>query len=100
MINVGNFATVNDNTFEQYEVPEGTLIYVAGDAVVAVSEEDPYALRRIFVGCYVKDDVVDITRGGFTIDGNRLTPVDEERQAELEAIHKAAYPEAQPIDTE
>ena len=59
-------------------------MYVAGDAFVALSEEDPYAMRRIFLGAKMDGDHIKAEKGAFTIDGLSLKAVDEFTQARLD----------------
>lgn len=85
-VEVGNFVKLLDGSFGEYGVKKGDVVYLAGDAITAVSEKDPYALRRIFVAAYVNDGHIDIKRNPFTVDGKRLEPVSEAKQEKLDAI--------------
>lgn len=86
IIQVGNFVEVLNDNLAEHEVFKGDTLYIAGDAVVNVSEEDPYVLRRILVAAYVNDGHIDIERNAFTIDGLSLKAVDEFTQKRLDQI--------------
>jgi len=91
-VEVGSFVTVNDTSYAQYGVKKNDIIYLAGDAIVSVSEEDPYALRRIFVATHVIDGHIQATNATpFTIDGKRLTPVSKSKQEKLNAIREMDF---------
>lgn len=91
VIDVGMFAQVLDGSYGEYGVKKGDIVYVAGDAITAVSEKDPYALRRIFVAAFLKEGHIDTKTNPFTIDGKRLEPVSKGKQAKLDAIRKADF---------
>lgn len=92
-VEVGDFVKLLDGSFGKYGVKKGDIIYLAGDAIVAVSEKDPYALRRIFLGARVEDGHIDIKTNPFTVDGKRLEAVSKAKQAELNAIRKTDFKE-------
>lgn len=85
-IEVGQFCRVMDSTYVEHGIKKDDVIYVAGDSVVSVDEKDPYALRRLFIGAWMKGDHVDVDRGGFTIDGKRLKPCTKAKQERLNKI--------------
>ena len=91
VVEVGNFAEVLDGSYGEYGVKKGDIIYVAGDAITAVSEKDPYALRRIFVAAFLDDGHINTKKNPFTIDGKRLQPVSKGKQEKLDAIRKADF---------
>lgn len=84
MIEVGQFAVVQNDNLKDYGINHKDIVYIAGDAIVAVSEEDPYALRRILIAAKLNGDSIDAEGGGFTVDGKSLLPVDEFTQRRLE----------------
>lgn len=88
ILEVGQFATIDaaDNELDRYGFSSGDEVYLAGDAIVNVSADDPYQLRRVFIAARVVDGHVNLDDGGFTFDGLRLTPVDDKRQQELDFI--------------
>lgn len=86
IIQVGNFVEVLNDNLADHEVLKGDILYIAGDAVVNVSEEDPYVLRRILVAARVKDDHINIADNAFTIDGLSLKAVDEFTQKRLDQV--------------
>lgn len=81
-IGAGHFCTVLDSTMAEYGVKRGDLIYVAGQADLPISEEDPYTLRRVFIVSKVSKDghVLAATEKAFTIDPKRLRLVSKARQ--------------------
>lgn len=91
LVEVGQFAEVLDGSYGEYGVKKGDIIYVAGDAITAVSDKDPYALRRIFVAAFLKEGHIDTKSNPFTIDGKRLKPVSEAKQAKFDATRKADF---------
>lgn len=91
-VEVGDFATVMDKSHEGYGISMGDVVYVAGDAIVSVSEDDPYQLRRIFICATLKDGHVQ-AKGAkpFTMDGKRLKPVSKGKQEKLDAIKQQDF---------
>jgi len=93
MVEAGMFCRVLNSNYSQYGVKKEDVVYIAGDGMVAVSEADPYAYRKIFVAALMVDEVVDAESGGFTIDGKSLKPCSKAKSARLQAIHEAAFAE-------
>lgn len=92
IVEVGNFVHVLDNSYSKYGVKKDDIIYLAGDAVVSVSEDDPYALRRIFIATTVVDGHIQAKDvKPFTIDGKRLRKVGKAKQEKLDAIKEADF---------
>ena len=97
-IEVGQFVTVQTSDFAaQYGVKKGAVLYVAGDGTIPVSEEDPYALRRILL-CAKTDKMGNllVSEGAITIDGLKLKAVTKPKQARLTALLEGAYGEESP----
>lgn len=90
-VEVGDFVKVLDGSFGEYGVKKGDIIYLAGDALIPADEKDPYALRRVFVAAFLEDGHIQVHVKPFIIDGKRLKPVSEAKQAELEAIKEADF---------
>lgn len=84
IIEVGQFATLQNDNLIEHELAKGDIVYVAGDIFVATNEEDPYAMRRIFLGAKMDGDHIKATDGAFTIEGFSLKAVDEFTQARLD----------------
>ncbi|PZQ78028.1 hypothetical protein [Pseudomonas phage PPAY] len=80
IVNVGDFVEVLDSSFVEHGVKKGDFIYIAGDSIVAVSEKDPYQLRRLFVAAFMEDGHILADRKPFLIDGKRCKPVSEAKQ--------------------
>lgn len=90
IIKVGQFVTIKDDEFKKYGVSKGDLLYLAGDIIVTIREEDPYTLRRVFIAAFMDGDYVDQTKQPFTVDATRVTPVSKEEQERLFALHEEA----------
>ena len=91
-IKVGMFCRVQDSTFAEYGVKKDSIIYVAGDSVVHTgANDDPYALRKVFIGAFMKGDIVDADKKPFIIDGKRLKPVSKALQERLDAALKLEF---------
>ena len=86
IVEVGDFAEMLDGSFGEYGVKKGDIIYVAGDALVSTDKDDPYAMRKIFVGAFTKEGHIDTKTSPFTVDGKRLRPVGEGKQKKLDAM--------------
>lgn len=87
-IRVGTFCTLTTSDFaEKYGVKKGDVLYVAGDAITSVDEDDPYKLRRILL-CALLDVDGNVLegKGAITIDGLKLKPVSETKQNKLSDI--------------
>lgn len=93
IVEVGDFAVVQDSSFAGYGVRKGDIIYVAGDSVVAVDEGDPYSLRRLFVAAYTDDGHVQAERKPFMVDGKRLKPASKAKQEKLKAVMEEDFAE-------
>lgn len=93
IVEVGDFVTVQDSGFAEYGVRNKDLVYLAGDSIVAVSEEDPYALRRIFIAAKTKDGHVLSEEKAFTIDGKRLKKVSKVKQEKYKTLMEEDFGE-------
>lgn len=91
VVEVGMFVKLKDSTFAEYGVLKGDIIYLAGDTIVSVKKDDPYMLRRVFLGAYVLDNHIDLKRQPFIVDGKRLEPVSKGKQAKLDAIRQEDF---------
>lgn len=99
MLEVGQFAVVQNDNLQEHDIKYKDVVYIAGDAIVAVSEEDPYALRRILVAAKLNGDSINIEGGAFTIDGASLVAVDEFTQKRLDNQKKMDFAEAEDATT-
>lgn len=86
LVEVGQFCRVQDSTYAEHGVKKGDIVYLAGDTYVMVSEDDPYAYRKVFLAAWMDGDHIDIEKGCFTIDGKRLKGVTKPKQAKLDSI--------------
>lgn len=93
IVETGMFCRVLNSSYAQYGVKKEDVVYLAGEGMVAVTEDDPYAFRKIFIAARMVGDVVDVEGGGFTIDGKSLKPCTKIKQERLTAIHEAAFKE-------
>lgn len=85
----GMFCTVESSDYCKYGIKRGNLVYVYGDFMSALSKDDPYAFRKLFLATKVVDRHVVDEAVKFTIDGKNLKPVKKAAQERLEAIlHK------------
>ena len=75
MIETGMFVRTKCSRYVDYGVQKGDLVYVAGDAMVAVDEGDVYAYRKIFLTAKTNDGHVDSKAKALTMDGVNLKPV-------------------------
>lgn len=91
MLEVGQFAVVQNDNLQEYGINYKDVVYIAGDAIVSVDEEDPYAMRRILVAAKMDGDKIDIEGGAFTIEGNSLVAVDELTQRRLDNQKKMDF---------
>lgn len=89
----GNFAVVQDDTFKEHGISQGDKVYIAGETLVRVTEEDPYEFRKIFLAAFLKGKHIDLERKPFTIDGKRLVPVDEVTQKRLDKVRISDFKE-------
>jgi len=85
MVKVGDFCQVKDSRYVEYGVKKNTLVYLAGDSMVLVDEQDPYAYRKIFVAALVADGHVDTTAKALTMDWINLSAVSKAKQEKLYA---------------
>ena len=93
IIEVGQFATLQNDNLVEHALAKGDIVYVAGDIFVPTNEEDPYAMRRIFLGAKMDGDHIKATDGAFTIEGMSLKAVDEFTQARLDKQRVADFEE-------
>jgi len=98
-IQVGQYVIVRNSKLKANGILKGKVLYVAGDAIVSVSEKDPYELRRILVGCKVDDrGFLLVDDGGFTVDAKNVKVVDDQLQAELDMIRAAQFADEVGVD--
>lgn len=86
LVEVGQFCTMNSSDFAEYGVKRGDVIYIAGDALSPVGEEDPYLLRKLFVAAFMEDGHLLPDKKPFLVDAERLKHVTKARQAKFEAM--------------
>ena len=92
MIEVGMFVRTKCSRYVDYGVQKGDLVYVAGDAMVAVDEGEVYAYRKIFLVAKTTEDAhVDSVSKALTMDGVNLKPVSKAQQKKLYAQLEADF---------
>ena len=91
MVEVGQFCTVKCSRYVDYDIKKGDLIYVAGEMMTAVKEEDPYLYRKLFVAAYTEDEHVDANRKPISIDAINLKPVSKTKQKRLYDIFEKDF---------
>lgn len=99
LVEVGQFCRVNSTEYEKYGVKKGQLIYVAGDTLSPIVEDDPYVMRRLFIAAYMEDDHIQVNNKPFLINGLMLSPVSKSKQAELNKIRLADFAKVGEDDT-
>lgn len=76
---VGKFAHVLGSAYEEYGLPEGSLVFIAGSGFSPVDDDDNFKL--LFIVAEVKDDVPH--GNGVTLARKSLQVVSDEENAEL-----------------
>lgn len=84
LVEVGQFVEVLNDNLKEHDICKGDIVYVAGDIFVPIADDDPYVMRRIFLGAKMKEDHIYAQGGAFTIDGLSLKAVDEFTQVRLD----------------
>lgn len=84
----GDFAKVATDTLAEHGVNRDDTIYLAGSGFVPLDEAKPYDYRLTFIGCFLKDDKVDLDRNGFTVDPYNLEELSEDEHNRLQQIRK------------
>lgn len=90
-IETGMFCTVETSDYCQYGVKRGNLVYIYGEFMSALSEEDPYAFRKIFLATKTAERHVVESEKPFTVDGKNLKPVKKAAQERLQKILEGDY---------
>ncbi len=90
-IKTGMFCTVESSDFCEHGIKRGNLVYVYGEFMSRVSEEDPYSFRKIFVATKTQERRVVESEKPFTIDGTKLKPVKKAAQERLEKLLEEDY---------
>lgn len=93
LVEAGQFCTVDSSQFTEYGVKMGDLVYLAGDALYPVTEDEPYTYRKVFVAAFTEDGHLLDKKKPFLIDGMNLVPVAEARQQSLSDLLKEDFEE-------
>lgn len=81
--NAGQFALIEGHDLTADGLPEGTIVYLAGDTFIRESEDDPYLFRRAFLAARVQEYHIQVEEKPFLITAKNLSPVEEFEQAIL-----------------
>jgi len=73
---VGKFAKVNTDAYEKYDLPSGTLVFIAGSGFSPVDDDDNYKL--LYVVAKVGEDGVPAGDKGVTIARKSLDVLSHE----------------------
>lgn len=103
IVNVSDFVTVEVEGYEEWGGSKGEIVYLAGDLLARVGPEDPYLLRQTFLAipCDPTTGSIKFNSKPFTISGDSVLKVEDDQQAELEAIRDddlSNYNAATPVD--
>lgn len=96
MIETGMFVEVLTDEYKDYGIDSGDRLFVAGDGLVPVSEEDPYLYKRLML-CAKMDSHGHILagEGATTIDGRKLRELGEEESDMLEEVQRQDFKEVE-----
>lgn len=87
----GEFAEIVGGHIEKDGLPEGMVVYLAGDTFIRESEDDPYLFRRAFVAARVLDYHIQADEKPFLITAKSLGEVDEDEVAVLTEVYVADF---------
>ena len=90
-IKTGMFCTVETSDYCEHGVKRGNLVYVYGEFMSRLSQEDPYAFRKLFLATKTQERHVVDSNKPFTIDGANLKPVKKAAQERLQKILEDDY---------
>lgn len=90
-ITTGMFCTVETSDYCEHGIKRGNLVYVYGDFMSPISEEDPYAFRKLFLATLTKERHVVDNSIKFTVDGKNLKPVKATAQERLQKLLEQDY---------
>lgn len=91
MVEVGQFCTAKCSRYVDYGVKKGDLVYLAGEMMTPLEEEDPYLYRKLFVAAYVEDEHVDAVRKPISVDARNFKSVSKNRQKKLYDIFEKDF---------
>tara|TARA_R110000823_G_C15952958_1_gene502531 strand:+ start:15086 stop:15388 length:303 start_codon:yes stop_codon:yes gene_type:complete len=97
MVEVGKFYKVNNSRYVEYGIKKWDIVYLAGEMMLPLKEEDPYLHRKLFVAAYVVDGHVQGDKKPITVDGLTLTPVSKVKQEELKAMMEEDFSQGEEL---
>lgn len=83
----GEFAQINGSALAKDGLPDGTLVYLAGDTFIRECEEDPYLFRRAFLAAHIHEYHIQVQDKPFLITAKDLGPVEDFELAILEEAY-------------
>lgn len=89
----GDFAQVEGTDLEANGIPDGSILYLAGDTFIRESEDDPYLFRRAFVAARVVDFHIQAEEKPFLITAKNLVDVSQDDSSVLLATYEADFGE-------
>jgi hypothetical protein len=99
-IKTGMFCTVETSDYCQYGIKRGNLVYVYGEFMSRLSEDDPYAFRKLFIATKTIERHVTDSEKPFTVDGDNLKPVKKTAQERLEKLLEGDFKPKENSDVE
>lgn len=87
----GEFVEIVGGSLEKDGLPEGTVVYLAGDTFIREREDDPYLFRRAFVAAKVVDYHIQADDKPFLITAKNLGEVDDDELAVLTEVYLADF---------
>lgn len=86
----GDFCeVVNQQLLNEFGLPQGQRVYIAGSKALPISKEDPYTQRVKFFSHLIVNKLLDPRL--FLMDPNSLRKVGKKEQKKLEVWLKAQY---------
>jgi hypothetical protein len=96
----GQFALIEGNDIAADGLPEGTIVYLAGETLIREVENDPYLLRRAFLAAKVVEYHIQVEDKPFLITNKNLAPVEEFELAALEEAYHSDFAPKEEVDEE
>jgi len=91
----GDFAQITGKELAKDGLPEGTLVYLAGDTFIREKEDDPYLFRRAFLAARIHEYHIQVQDKPFLITAKNLERPEE---FELAILEEAYFEDFSPKD--
>lgn len=98
--NAGQFALIEGHDLTADGLPEGTIVYLAGETLIREVENDPYLLRRAFLAAKVTDYHIQVKDKPFLITNKNLTNVEDFELAALNEAYHSDFSPKEEVDEE